>query len=61
MKKAVECAGGSIVLKETRDSKLFRDMSSNQTIVLCSESKDRSNFREEQKTWTSEIISKLKR
>lgn len=60
MKKAVECAGGSIVLKETRDSKLFRDMSSNQTIVLCSESKDRSNFREEQKTWTSEIISKLK-
>ncbi|XP_057291134.1 nibrin-like isoform X2 [Hydractinia symbiolongicarpus] len=60
MKKAVECAGGSIVLKETRDLKLFRDMSSNQTIVLCSESKDRNNFREEQKTWMSEIISKLK-
>jgi len=60
LQQAIQLSGGTILLKDTKDMKLFEQLSSNQTLVLHVEKRDEANASNEEKAWFSKVYAKVK-
>ena len=59
IKDAIQFAGGEAILKDTKDGKFVKHISSSQTIVMQVEKKDEKSTNAEQMNWIREVYAKL--